>query len=236
MQTQDRQSKVLQHLVELYIEEAEPVGSHTLVDRFALPVSSATIRNDMALLERDGFITHPHTSSGRIPTAKGYRAYLAQGVRPSKQGKAKAAFEAVVCATEEEEAVLKGLAKALAALSGETVLVAFDQHSSYYTGVSYLLRKPDFADMPSLYGIGDLVDQFDEVIPSVFSDVSDEVMIRVGEENPFGEGMSTLLVRYSFHGVPHGLLGLLGPMRMDYARNLGLMQAATESLSFFSYD
>lgn len=74
--TTDRRTDVLRAIVSDYIASHEPVGSKSLVDRHALGVSSATIRNDMAVLEAEGFIVQPHTSSGRIPTEKGYRHFV----------------------------------------------------------------------------------------------------------------------------------------------------------------
>ena len=72
----DRRQAVLRAIVADYIASQEPVGSKSLVERHAIPVSSATIRNDMAVLERQGYIAQPHSSSGRVPTEKGYRAFV----------------------------------------------------------------------------------------------------------------------------------------------------------------
>ena len=71
----ERKASVLQAVVEEYIETAQPVGSSHVV-KAGLPVSSATVRNEMALLERDGYLIQPHTSAGRIPTDKGYRFFV----------------------------------------------------------------------------------------------------------------------------------------------------------------
>ncbi|MGI8577675.1 MAG: heat-inducible transcriptional repressor HrcA [Nocardioidaceae bacterium] len=72
----DRKLDVLRAIVEDYVSTQEPVGSRALVERHQLGVSPATVRNDMAALEDDGFITQPHTSAGRIPTDKGYRLFV----------------------------------------------------------------------------------------------------------------------------------------------------------------
>jgi heat-inducible transcriptional repressor len=72
----DRKLEVLRAIVEDYVATQEPVGSKALVDRHQLGVSSATIRNDMATLEDEGYITQPHTSAGRVPTDKGYRLFV----------------------------------------------------------------------------------------------------------------------------------------------------------------
>jgi heat-inducible transcriptional repressor len=73
---EDRKLNVLRAIVEDYVSTQEPVGSRALVDRHQLGVSPATVRNDMAALEEEGFITQPHTSAGRIPTDKGYRLFV----------------------------------------------------------------------------------------------------------------------------------------------------------------
>ena len=73
---EDRKLAVLRAIVEDYVSTQEPVGSKALVERHQLGVSPATVRNDMAALEEEGFITQPHTSAGRIPTDKGYRLFV----------------------------------------------------------------------------------------------------------------------------------------------------------------
>jgi heat-inducible transcriptional repressor len=74
--TDERRFEVLRAIVADYVSSKEPVGSKALVDRHNLGVSSATVRNDMAALEEDGFIVQPHTSAGRVPTDKGYRVFV----------------------------------------------------------------------------------------------------------------------------------------------------------------
>ena len=71
-----RQEKVLALVVKQYVETAVPFGSETLRKRALADVSSATIRNELATLEELGFLSHPHTSAGRIPTEKGYRYFV----------------------------------------------------------------------------------------------------------------------------------------------------------------
>ncbi|MDD2534284.1 MAG: heat-inducible transcriptional repressor HrcA [Eubacteriales bacterium] len=72
----DRKKMILKAVVDDYIATAEPVGSKSLVSRHQLPVSSATIRNEMAELEELGYLEQPHTSAGRVPSDKGYRTYV----------------------------------------------------------------------------------------------------------------------------------------------------------------
>ncbi len=79
----DRQLKVLEAVIQSYVETAEPAGSHAVARRSALGVSSATIRNTMSELEEKGYLYHPHTSAGRIPTDRGYRTYVDGILRPA---------------------------------------------------------------------------------------------------------------------------------------------------------
>jgi heat-inducible transcriptional repressor len=72
----DRKKQILQAVIEEYINTAEPVSSGTLVEKYGLDFSSATIRNEMAELEKEGYLEKPHTSAGRIPSVKGYRFYV----------------------------------------------------------------------------------------------------------------------------------------------------------------
>ena len=71
-----RERKVLEAVIRSFVETAEPAGSRTLSRRFGLGVSPATIRNTMSDLEEKGFLAHPHTSAGRVPTNKAYRAFV----------------------------------------------------------------------------------------------------------------------------------------------------------------
>jgi heat-inducible transcriptional repressor len=72
----DRRARILSFIVDDYVDSAQPVGSQALVARHGLGLSSATVRNEMAALEEEGMITHPHTSAGRIPSTRGYRYYV----------------------------------------------------------------------------------------------------------------------------------------------------------------
>lgn len=72
----ERRQKILQFIVDEYVNSAQPVGSGAIVEKYRLPVSSATIRNEMSALEEEGFIAQPHTSAGRVPTDSGYRYYV----------------------------------------------------------------------------------------------------------------------------------------------------------------
>ena len=76
MDISKRKLQILQAIITDYVKSAEPVGSRSLAKKYGLGVSPATIRNEMADLEELGYLTHPHTSAGRVPSDKAYRLYV----------------------------------------------------------------------------------------------------------------------------------------------------------------
>jgi heat-inducible transcriptional repressor len=114
-----RKSAVLRAVVEEYVRSGEPVGSETIAEHAGLGVSSATIRNEMAALEEQGYLSHPHTSAGRIPTDAGYRHYVdslpAGGRLRDAQRRAIAGYFAEVMVDLEE--VLKGSVQLLSRMT-----------------------------------------------------------------------------------------------------------------------
>lgn len=81
MDVEKRRREILKKIVSEYINTGQPVGSEKVVDKFRFPISPATVRNDMAVLEKLGFINQPYTSAGRIPTSKGYRYFIEDALK-----------------------------------------------------------------------------------------------------------------------------------------------------------
>lgn len=128
----DREIRVLEAVIQVYIETAEPAGSQTIAQRFPLGVSSATIRNTMGELEEKGFLYHPHTSAGRIPTDRAYRWYvnsLSRLAPPSSEDQRMLSAELAPSRSALEE-ILRRAAQVLGVLTkelGVAVAPAFDR-------------------------------------------------------------------------------------------------------------
>ena len=122
----DRKLEVLRAIIEDFVTTSEPVGSKALVERHALGVSSATIRNDMALLEDEGYIVQPHTSAGRIPTDKGYRLFVDRlsQLRPLSPAERKAIHTFLDRAVDLDD-VMTSTVRLLAALTKQVALVQY---------------------------------------------------------------------------------------------------------------
>lgn len=124
--SESRRLEVLRAIVEDYVHSREPVGSKALVDRHQLGVSSATIRNDMAVLEEEGLIAAPHTSSGRVPTDKGYRLFVDRisEVKPLSAPEKKA-IQALLEGAEDLDDVMDRTVRLLAQLTNQVAVVQF---------------------------------------------------------------------------------------------------------------
>ena len=124
--THDRRLEVLRAIVEDYVTTREPVGSRMLTQRRNLGVSSATIRSDMAALEKDGLITQPHTSAGRIPTDAGYRVFVDRlaKVRPLSHPQRRA-IEAFLSRAVDVDDVVARAGRLLAQLTGQVAVVQY---------------------------------------------------------------------------------------------------------------
>ena len=224
----ERKACILRTIVEEYIRNADPVGSKSQLLKNATCVSSATIRNDMAHLEQNDYIRSPHTSSGRVPTEKGYQYYLKHFVKIDNKINGRNAMQKAFDEYVDEENSLKNLAKIMAELSGETVMIAFNPEWSYYTGISNLIQKPDFQELDMLNSISESIDRLDDVLSMIFDQVTDQSFVMIGNNNPFGEWTSAMLIKYNLQNHDSGILGILGPLRMNYARNLSLIEGAKE--------
>ncbi|HEV2371563.1 MAG TPA: heat-inducible transcriptional repressor HrcA [Streptosporangiaceae bacterium] len=122
----DRKLAVLRAIVQDYVSTMEPVGSKSLVDRHHLDVSSATVRNDMAVLEEQGYIVQPHTSAGRVPTDKGYRLFVDRlaGVKPLSSAERRA-IEAFLAGAYDLDDVVTRTVRLLAQLTRQVALVQY---------------------------------------------------------------------------------------------------------------
>ncbi|HEY5857946.1 MAG TPA: heat-inducible transcriptional repressor HrcA [Aldersonia sp.] len=124
--TEERRFAILRAIVADYVATKEPIGSKTLVERHNLGVSSATVRNDMAVLEAEGYITQPHTSSGRIPTDKGYRQFVDRidEIKPLSPAERRAILEFLESGVDLDDVLRRGV-RLLAQLTRQVAVVQY---------------------------------------------------------------------------------------------------------------
>jgi len=220
----DRQKELLKIIVEEYIKTAEPVGSKLLVEKYGLDFSPATVRNDMAELEAENLITQPHTSAGRVPTEAGYRCYIENHVdlkselTESKKDKIFAKGEVVKDEKNKNDEKIKTLAKVLAEESGLATFVVLDENNVFYTGLTNIFSQPEFHDLNLIYDMSRVLDHLSEVMDEIYPEIGEEVEIKIGLENHLAKDCAAVMVR-----VGDTVLGMVGPMRMNYKQNISLM-------------
>jgi len=218
-------------IIKEHIKTGVPVGSTALVDKYELGVSSATIRNEMADLEDEGYIMQPHTSAGRIPTELAYDFYL-NDIKPKKiNDDIYNILQELL--KEKDEASFKKVAKILSEITNTAVFWAFHKHNLYYTGISNLFKQPEFLSANSkfptdrnyelIYDISSIIDRMEDIIDDIFEKINDGENIWLGSKNPFGNFCGSIVIKYKVKDRV-GVFGLLGPMRMDYEKNIGIIR------------
>jgi heat-inducible transcriptional repressor len=227
-----RQQDLLKIITSQYIKTAQPVGSRLIAEAGGFDLSPATIRNEMADLEKEGYINHPHTSAGRVPTEKGYRFFVDNFLDGSELGKKERIFLEKAIGSFEifEPKLVKELAKSMAEISTGAVFVAFSDSDFYYTGISNLFSQPEFTQHQLVYNLSHVIDHLDKTINKIFDEVDSKVEIYIGAKNPFSSDCSSVLAKYRTKNSD-GILGILGPTRMDYQNNVSLVKYSQELIN-----
>lgn len=231
-----RQKKIFSAIVEHYTETALPVGSQALLDRFHFPLSSATLRNDMVELEEEGYLYQPHISAGRIPTDQGYRFYVEEimGDHELSKREQNQLQKELLMLKAKHIRLVRSTAKLLSALSGNLAVAGIVKKEEFYDfGMKELLEKPEFQDIDELSRVVEALDSLDERVESLMEKVKDDqTHIFIGDENPLPEisNCSIVVAPYKCdQGM--GLLAIIGPKRMEYAKNKSLVEYMRKLLS-----
>lgn len=224
----ERLSHLLRIVVEDVVETGEPAGSQRLVEAHKLDVSPATVRNWFAELEDQGYITQPHTSSGRIPTEKGYRTYVTELMqREPLPRKDRQELERVLDNGSDTVGKTKAVSKMIAELAATAIVAGTGNADTYYTGLSQLFAQPEFRDWQRMVTLGEVLDRMDDVITGIRAARFDEPTALIGRQCPFGTACSSVVVTLK----DGSLLGILGPLRLDYRQAFALLETARELLN-----
>ena len=223
----ERQAKLLNAIVEQYAEVAVPVGSVTLAKLFG--VSSATIRSDMAHLEEEGYITHPHTSAGRIPTDKGYRCYVNQitdenGSYELPDRGVHAIDARVATYADRTDRAIRSAVDSLVELTRNLGLATIGDQL-YMSGIANLFSQPEFrAGTRNVQQVARLLDNLEPWLREVAP--NEPLNVYIGSENPVGKTSEASLIISRFRSPysDRSYIGVLGPTRQDYARVMRLVR------------
>ncbi|MBP3284067.1 MAG: hypothetical protein J6M02_01025 [Clostridia bacterium] len=219
----NRKERILQAIVDYYVNRAEPIASKIIADVYGLDLSSATIRNEMAEMEGMGLIEKPHTSAGRIPSDLGYRYYvdslMEEHVSEEEQENVKRLLE------ESQKDILQKISMALSGATHYTT-IAFDDDGIVLYGRNNVFDFPEFNDVDSLRKFMYLLEE-EEMIKDFFQKIhNSDITVTIGKENQFEQMRDYSLVTFSYHDL--GDIAIIGPKRMDYSKVIGYIKYLLE--------
>ncbi|MBT3349501.1 hypothetical protein HN954_01490 [bacterium] len=234
----ERTLAILSALIEDFVETATPVASKHLLEVRNFDVSSATVRNEFALLEEIGLIRSPHISAGKIPTEKGYRFFVDELMKNAEAEEkfVQSIFEKHIAQYQFEKAREKvfDAVRLVAQLSGNVAFATINRDRTFYVGLSNVLRAPEFFSQPEkaarIVEILEGRENF-QIILKNLNLPENQTKIFIGQENLIEEVQSCALVVSKFETENIlGFIGILGPMRMRYGFNRALIHNVLEML------
>jgi len=237
-----RRKAILSAAINKYIKEALPVASENLVHDFDL--SSATIRNIFAELEEDGYLRHPYTSGGRIPTNKGYRYYVdflisqMPACRPGRElldeekERITREYKREIRQLEDALERTSRLISSITHYAGIVSLLEW-QDKFFYQGVSHILEQPEFQNLEKTRFIIRLLEEKQNLLSIINRDFDEKVKVYIGGElgDDAMEDCSLVVSSYRSKNKKAGRLAVLGPARMEYRRIIPTLDYISQLLS-----
>lgn len=227
----DRRQEVLKAIINHFISTAEPVGSETILISYKFSVSPATIRNDMAYLEKEGLIYQPHTSAGRIPTDSGYRLFVEE--MADYESERQHAIEVLrqVRQSYTVEKVKEKIYDVIELIARSTENVSFatlpDNPRTFYLGLANVMRQPEFlSDKIRASQVIEVLEKHDNFVNILKRlDIDNSIKTFIGKENIIEQihSCSLMVTQYNIKGYK-GYFGILGPTRMNYTFNSVILE------------
>lgn len=220
-------------IVKEYVKTAEPVSSQVLFEKYRLNVSPATLRIDMAELTEEGYLIKPHISSGRIPTEKAYHFYIKNISEPKLSLKEENKLKEIVNKRKKDkEKTIEELGNFLSEVSRNLSFLCFKE-MIFWQGLSVLFSQPEFYHREQIQHFAQVFEEiyerfcFETLMKEIFKEFEEDITIYIGQENPFFPVEDISLF---FAKLNKGFIGLLGPQRTDYQKNIALLKKTKELL------
>ncbi len=234
----ERQSALLLSIIRHYIATGRPLSSKFLEEHEGLEVSSATIRSEMHYLEELGYLRQVYTSGGRIPTDKAYRFFVdyhMENVPPEPSSEVRERVERVM--QEDEGDIHRGLARAVAELSENLVITITEKSGdAYKSGFSGLLEYAEINEVDRMRRLAKFFEEFELLFKDLKGMVSGnsryhwQVYIGAESPTPLIKEETLMIGRYELPDKAHGFITIVGPLRMDYLKNIALLHYITNYL------
>ncbi len=233
---QQRKDRILGIVISEYIKSVNPVGSQFITAQFKLDVSPATVRNILAELEEEGYLSHPHTSAGRMPTSQGYRYYvdhLMNEIQLLENEKRHIEAECKRYKNQLEQ-LMEMTSQALSDLTHYTTIISVDGWESkiILKGTSYVVDYPEQTDILKIRAILRILEEKERLLELINRDLDKRIEIYIGHEMALKEmeSCSMAVSRFEKDGVT-GRIAVLGPTRMQYDRVVSALEYISAILS-----
>ncbi len=227
-----RRRQVLAAVIDNYIKTASAVSSEEICRAFEC--SSATIRNIMAELEEQGYLAHMHTSSGRVPTDKGYRYYIdviASEIELVTHEKERITSEynhqinKLEDIMERASEVLSNFTRCAGIISSINL-----GNKIYYNGTSFITEYPELKNIERIRGILKLLEEKNTLLDIINRDLEKKLNVYIGWETACRDisDCSLVVSTYGIEGRPYGRIAVLGPRSMNYSRVIPTLEYVSE--------
>ena len=230
-----RRKSVLHAAINRYIKNALPVASDEIAQEFDL--SSATIRNIFTQLDQSGYLKHPYTSGGRVPTDKGYRYYVDFLIQQMElmDNEKKQILKDCKRKMRRLDDALENTSEVISEITHYAGIVSFLewQDKIFYRGISRILEQPEFKDADKIRLLVSLMEDKKRLLDIINRDFSGKVKVYIGSELglPEMENCSLVVSSFKLKNRSSGRLAVLGPMRMQYNHIIPAMEYISEALS-----
>jgi len=229
-----RQSRILSSIVKEYVRTAKPVSSDLLKDRIDIDISPATIRLEMGRLSGQDYIRQIHVSSGRIPTDKGYR-YFVESYKDEGSGLERYLRKNLREMRGDMWDIISSLTPIIAQKASTLTVGGLPERRLFSReGLSEVLSEPEFEDKKLGVEFAEMLEAFEK---KAGERECKEVEVFIGSENPFGHFDNfSVVLGGCLVGESKGVLGIIGPKRMSYRRNMRLIKEVVQFLEDKSYE
>jgi len=211
----ERQSQILDRIIQEYLTRAKPVSSQLLEKSHDFGVSSATIRNEMQQLTNKGYLAQLHISAGRLPTDKGYR-YFVDKIIEKELSDFETGWQ------KETEISFKFIREITEFLAEESSSLAWgylsEERIFWKEGWREVFQEPEFSQAEYVSSFIKALDDLERNIERI--DFPPEIRVYIGKESPISKSKDFSLITLGFG---QGLFGLFGPKRMSYYKNISLL-------------
>jgi len=229
MQLTERQSQILNEIVEEYINSAKPVSSQLLEKKHHFKICPATIRIEMQKLSDSGFISQPHTSAGRVPTDKGYRFYVDRFLEKDFFEDSNAE-ELIDKEMKDTVRLLQSITRNMASFSSNLALgYLLNEKLFWKDGWEEVIREPEFKETGFISHFAEAVKNLEKGIEGM--ELNSKIKVFIGKENPFPKArdFSVIISRCHFPD-DEGFLAIVGPKRMSYDKNINYLKSLISKL------